>query len=333
MEVLTNTIRLWLFLLLLLLVAKVYAALATPVSAGNAAYAKTADENRSEPSKMSNYFLHEPYGPKTYAFGYEVEDAQSGNIQFRDERRFLNGSIEGSYGYVRPDGYVQVTRYRSNEESGYLAHSQSYAPGDQRVDFIWPTQRPDLLKVQHEMQPAVNISWDPKSHLNVSVDQVEHKVAQQLKQQHGLDLNHINVAQDVLQPAVLDIVNGKTPLTTQANGSLAFETLHNFIDNDLPLVPFELPAEELLTTTTTTTLATTLAPLGKRTTLGTYNKAKSNNDEKAPQVATVVISTTLPPPRPLVNDNSNASSWYHKIIQANRREFLEHLPNLHQLNA
>lgn len=237
----------------------------------------------------------------------------------------MNGSIEGSYGYVRPDGLIQVTRYKADGDRGYLAHTQSYAPGDEPVDSIWPTQRPDMFKTQHSMQPAVNVSWDAKSHLNVSVDQVEHEVAKQLKEQHGLDLNHINVEQDVLQPAVLDIVNGKTPLKAQPNGSLAFETLHNFIDKDLPLVPFELPAEQLLTTAA--------APLDQNRTAANnkYNKAKSNNDEKAPQTAsTVDFSTTLPTPQPLVNDRSNASSWYQRIIQANRRQFLEHLPNLNR---
>ncbi|TDG52855.1 hypothetical protein AWZ03_000398 [Drosophila navojoa] len=316
MAIPSNIYRFWLFLL----IAKVYAALATPVANGNAAYEQTAAENSNGQSKLSNYFLHDPYGPNTYAFGYELEDAPSGNIQFRDERRYLNGSIEGSYGYVRPDGLIQVTRYRADGDSGYLAYSQSYAPGDEPMDAVWPTKRPDIFKTQHAMQPAANVSWDAKSHLNVSVDQVQHEVAKQLKEQHGLDLNHIDVEQDVLQPAVLDIVNGKAPLVSQPNGSLAFETLHNFIDEDLPLVPFELPAEQLLDQSQSK-----------------YNKAKTNNDEKAPQTAASTAaapadsSTTLPTPQPLiVNDGANASSWYQRIIQANRREFLEHLPNLNQ---
>jgi len=181
------------------------------------------------------------------------------------------------------------------------------------------------------MKPPTNVSWDAKSHLNVSVDEVEDEVAKELKQQHGLDLNHINVEQDVLQPAVLDIVNGKTPLKQQPNGGLAFETLDNFIPNHLPLVPFELPAQELLTQSTT-----------ESPELGKYDKAKSNNNEKAPQVASLAeVSTEPPPPRPLVNSNSsnssnssnNSSNWYKQIIQANRREFLEHLPNLNKVNV
>jgi len=53
---------LFLQLLLLLMFTKVYAVLATPLPAVSATYSKTAASNRSEPSKTSNYFLHQPYG-------------------------------------------------------------------------------------------------------------------------------------------------------------------------------------------------------------------------------------------------------------------------------
>lgn len=272
-------------------------------------------------------------------------------MQFRDERRYLNGSVEGSYGYLRPDARIQVTRYRADEKGGYSAHTQSYAPGDPLTDFVWPTQSatlPELLSNTNKLPAAVNVSWDAKSHLNVSVDEVEDELAEKLKTEHGLDLNHIDVEHD-LQPELLDIINGKTPLREQPNGSLAFETLQNAIPDDvLPLVPFQLPAEQLLTTVAPTTRATTTmkaATVEGATVEGAadaskYNKAKTNNDAKAPQVAAPVTTgetvEALPPPRPLVNPDgqSNSSSdWYQQIIQANRREFLEHLPNLHTKRA
>ncbi|KAH8365513.1 hypothetical protein KR093_001581, partial [Drosophila rubida] len=303
-------------LLQLLLITKVYAVLATPLpTTESATYSKTAATNRSEPSKTSNYFLHQPYGPNTYAFGYEVEDAQTGNVQFRDERRYANGSIAGSFGYVRPDARIQVTRYKADADGGYLAHAQSYAPGEQQADSVWPTKLPELLRDQHSTQPASNVSWDAKQHLNVSVDEVESEVAEQLKQQHGLDLLHIDVAQDVLQPALLDIVNGKTPLKQQPNGSLAFETLQKVVPDELPLVPFELPAQELLARPTAAT-------------------TESQKAAEITELQTEVSTPPLPllPPRPLVNSASNSSNWYKQIIEANRREFLEHLPNLNKVN-
>ncbi|KAH8397512.1 hypothetical protein KR222_008699, partial [Zaprionus bogoriensis] len=259
-----------------------------------------------------------PTGPNTYAFGYEIEDAATGNVQFRDERRYLNGSVEGSYGYLRPDARIQVTRYQADAQGGYTAHTQSYAPGDARIPQpAWPTALPELLRGQGQRAPQApsNVSWDAKSHLNVSVHQVEDAVAEQLKAAHGFDLFHIDVAHDLLQPELLDIINGKTALREQPNGSLAFETP----DNGLPLVPFQLPAEQLLTTTVETTEAETTTALTELSS-SKYNSAKS-----APQVA-----ETLPPPRPLVNSEGNSTGdWYQRIIEANRREFLEHLPNLH----
>lgn len=271
-------------------------------------------------------------GPNTYAFGYQIEDPATGNVQFRDERRYLNGSVEGSYGYLRPDALIQVTRYHADEKGGYSAQTQSYAPGDPLKDAAWPTQLPELLSNTNQLPPAVNVTWDAKSHLNVSVDEVEDDVAEQLKTEHGLDLFHIDVEHD-LQPELLDVINGKTPLREQPNGSLAFETLQHAIPDVLPLVPFQLPAEQLLTTGTTQAATTGEGATteGGATIADKYNKAKSNNDAKAPQVAAPVTTDgTLPPPRPLVNPSGNNSSdWYQQIIQANRREFLQHLPNLH----
>lgn len=54
---------------------------------------------------------HHLKGPGTYAFGYEIEDSQTGNIQFRDEEKLRNGTIKGSYGVLAPDDTIRLTRY------------------------------------------------------------------------------------------------------------------------------------------------------------------------------------------------------------------------------
>lgn len=68
--------------------------------------------------EWNNYNYREPTGSGTYAFGYEVEDPQSSNVQYRSEEKHPNGSVTGSYGYLMPDGNVQTVNYIA-DENGY----------------------------------------------------------------------------------------------------------------------------------------------------------------------------------------------------------------------
>ncbi|XP_016987756.1 uncharacterized protein LOC108050547 [Drosophila rhopaloa] len=294
--------------LIFVFATKVYAALASPLPAQSEVYNKTAAKNESVKAKVSNYFLHEPYGPNTYAFGYEVDDPQTQNSQFREEKRFVNGIIQGSYGYARPDGRIEVTKYKADEDGGYSAQIEIFKAGDERVKAVWPTERPDILVERSKSESPSNVTWDPKSHLNVSVSHVADHVAQQLKEQHGLDLNHIDVTKDVLNPAVLDVIQGKAP----AKG----RPVQNLIPQQFPIVPFQLPADQ-----ETTKATATAEP--KKTESSKYNRAKTNNAEKAPQVEETEAS--LPPPRPLVNSSLSHANWQQQTIEANRREFLTNL--------
>ncbi|KAH8257618.1 hypothetical protein KR038_012126, partial [Drosophila bunnanda] len=299
----------------IVLTTKVYATLASPAPANSEAYAKTAPKNESEKAKVSHYFRHEPYGPNTYAFGYEIDDPQTQNKQFREERRFVNGSIQGSYGYARPDGVIQVTQYTADEQKGYSAQMHNFKVGDEKLRSVWPTQRPDILVDRSKVESPANITWDPKSHLNVSVSHVADHVAKQLKEQHGLDLNHIDVTKDVLKPAVIDVIQGKTPQKVMP--------VQNVIPQQFPIAPFQLPTEQEVTKAITES-SKSAEPQKSET--SKYNKAKTNNAEKAPQVDQT--ESSLPLPKPLDNATPSHANWQQRTIEANRREFLTNLPDL-----
>lgn len=67
--------------------------------------------SEADTAEWVSYNIKEPEGPGTYSFGFDVEDPETGNVQFRSEERHLNGTITGSYGYMTPDGYVHIVHY------------------------------------------------------------------------------------------------------------------------------------------------------------------------------------------------------------------------------
>ncbi|XP_017779372.1 PREDICTED: cuticle protein 21-like [Nicrophorus vespilloides] len=76
-----------------------------------------------------NYYEPEPEGPGSYAFGYDIEDPETDNVQFRHEERHPNGTVRGSYGYVTPDGNVNIVNYIA-DALGYRATVETRSRGD-----------------------------------------------------------------------------------------------------------------------------------------------------------------------------------------------------------
>ncbi|XP_013178197.1 PREDICTED: cuticle protein 16.8-like [Papilio xuthus] len=63
-------------------------------------------------------------GPGSYSFGYEVSDPETGNIQYRKEERFPNGTVIGSYGYLDPFGRTRNYQYVADGD-GYRVISNT----------------------------------------------------------------------------------------------------------------------------------------------------------------------------------------------------------------
>lgn len=88
-----------------------------------------------------SYNIIEPDGPGTYAFGYEIDDAATGNKQFRNEERLRNGTVQGSYGLVLPDGTISITKYVA-DENGYRSKIENKQPRPSGENILDNHQRP-----------------------------------------------------------------------------------------------------------------------------------------------------------------------------------------------
>ncbi|CAG4977221.1 unnamed protein product [Colias eurytheme] len=84
----------------------------------------------------------------TYTFGYDVLDPESGNTQFRNEERYSNGTVVGSYGYI--DALGKPRRY------DYIADEKGY-----RVVSAKLQQEPYIA-------PPVNVLEEPSTEAAVA---------------------------------------------------------------------------------------------------------------------------------------------------------------------
>ncbi|XP_053687050.1 uncharacterized protein LOC128736585 [Sabethes cyaneus] len=102
---------------------------------------------RIQSIEYPSYNIPNPYGPGTYAFGYEIEDPATGNVQFRDEEKLQNGTVRGSYGYLQPDGSVIITKFIA-DEYGYRANTEIKRADGQLIatvpGHVPPTYNPVL---------------------------------------------------------------------------------------------------------------------------------------------------------------------------------------------
>ncbi|KAF5288923.1 hypothetical protein FQA39_LY03802 [Lamprigera yunnana] len=92
----------------------------------------------------------------TYSYGYEIEDAETNNFQFKTERRNLDGSVIGSYGYLRADGGIHIVHYIA-DKNGYRARVENgvdLQEKDHSPEFINAIKWREIYKKQsvHEQR-------------------------------------------------------------------------------------------------------------------------------------------------------------------------------------
>ncbi|XP_067646971.1 LOW QUALITY PROTEIN: uncharacterized protein [Eurosta solidaginis] len=298
---------------------------------------------------LSSYFERDLYGPNTYAFGFEVNDNRTGNVQFRDERRYVNGSVEGSFGYVRPDGRVIVTAFLSDSERGFLHDTRTFEVGDQQWKAHWPTKGPNVPHMP-----------DKDLHLNVTNNEIPADKASSIKNHYGVDLNaNENNSTDVGYIVVQDIIDGKVPLQTvpgKTETHVGFVAVNDFLPPNFPIVAFKLPP--IMANETAIGVAEQRPATGKQTNNNNkkqskYNEVKVNNAEKSlsidmlvksntsasqaakPEVDDVINKSkqnTADQPLPLTETSKDAAksngAWHAQLIDETRNDFLNKLPDL-----
>ncbi|XP_044728717.1 uncharacterized protein LOC123292212 [Chrysoperla carnea] len=127
-------------------------------------------------AEWENYNIREPYGPGTYAWGYDIEDPQTGNVQFRSEERHANGTVTGSYGYLEPNGNVRVTHYIADGR-GYrtrVENSQykSLLPSFRRAPTTQQSPSPQLLAaIQSQKIQQQNPNYSIRDQYQRPIDQ------------------------------------------------------------------------------------------------------------------------------------------------------------------
>ncbi|XP_059488127.1 cuticle protein 19.8-like [Neocloeon triangulifer] len=105
------------------------------------AYGASAQElaNRLSTVEWEAYHDHEHQGPGSYAYGYDVQDPLTGNVQFKEESRKPDGTVRGSYGLVEPDGNVRIVHYVADSKGFRVriensAKPDEFHPAQRRID-------------------------------------------------------------------------------------------------------------------------------------------------------------------------------------------------------
>ncbi|XP_055847112.1 uncharacterized protein LOC129912744 [Episyrphus balteatus] len=187
------------------------------------------------PPKQSSYFYQDTEGSETYEFGYRVEDKSTENIQFRNETLFSNGTVTGSYGYLRADGIFTVVNYVADDK-GYRTKRKKKVNKNHHSKESSETQSTITTT-------ATTTTTSEIPPLNLTSGTLPPLLVDKVMDQFQIDLSPDASPGDILHPNISDIIDGKIPLKMAAKNA-GFDVVQNFIPMNFPIAPFQLPTDK-----------------------------------------------------------------------------------------
>ncbi|XP_068630716.1 cuticle protein 16.8-like [Battus philenor] len=116
---------------------------------------------------MPSDYYYNPGFPGIYTFSYDVSDFDTGNVQFRSEERYPNGTVVGSYGYLDPFGRTRRYQYIADEKGYRVVNTSDFVDKTQIISnqkaSTEPTvswTRPSKQKKKKIHEARVNVSTD-----------------------------------------------------------------------------------------------------------------------------------------------------------------------------
>lgn len=155
-------------------------------------------------------------------------------MQFREEEKFGNGTIQGSHGYIRPDGYVSIIHYIA-DNSGYHSIADS---------FIDPNFRPKNRKDEGiDFTTQNSITFRIENGLNERTDSILQSTKDTILNHHNIDLDvpsESSVQENSLHPKLVNVINGEVPLVSKNTDIKGERKIGFFIPNSFPLSTFNV---------------------------------------------------------------------------------------------
>ncbi|CAG9784924.1 unnamed protein product [Diatraea saccharalis] len=110
--------------------------------------------------------------PGTYAFGYDILDPYTGNVQFRNEERYPNGTVIGNYGYTDANGRFQSYRYVA-DKAGYRVENnlqttvrpQHAGSGGSESSITWSRPKKNNINTNFITKLPINNQINPNNAL------------------------------------------------------------------------------------------------------------------------------------------------------------------------